>query len=47
MYKVLLPLNAYEKQVPYYTHGRIPVTEYIQEEFIEHMSSGKEVTLTE
>jgi hypothetical protein len=35
MYKVLLPLNAYEEQVPHYTDGRIPVTESINEEFIE------------
>ena len=34
MYKVLLPLNAYEK-LPYYTDGRILVTESIDEEFIE------------
>jgi hypothetical protein len=46
MYNVLLPLNAYEK-LPYYTDGSVPVTESIHEEFIEDISIGKEVTLTE
>lgn len=35
MYKVLLSVNAYEEQVPHYTNGRIPVTESINEEFVE------------
>jgi hypothetical protein len=35
MYKVLLPLNAYEKHLPHYTRGRVPMTESIHEEFIE------------
>jgi hypothetical protein len=45
MYKVLLPLNAHEKHVPHYTHGKIPVIEYLREEFINHMSFSKEVDI--